>query len=352
MTKSNIQTPRGSGIFYQPLRASGIFCWKKWFFVATTAFIAVTFLYALPQWFLQKAQVLEIEEISINYQVQVSTIPELPIAGQPTKITIALKDNEGNPLKDLEIAHERILHAVIISEDLKEFAHKHPEDENTFNQEVIPNAVFNITHTFSKAQKYLIGFDFRYQGKDASYLYDLEVSGQKEAIFIEKDLNLKKRFGDYGVELQYDTPELKSGDEAHLNYFITKEGEEVTDLQYYLGEPMHLSIVSADLGTFLHTHGELPGQEIQEDHEGFIPVVLANGRHDIKEEFKKRQREISPSLRPSQFGPEIETHVVFEHPGIYKIFGEFKHEERVIVTEFMVVVKPGVSVPGFQMNHE
>lgn len=317
--------------------------WKKWFFVAIAAFIAVTFLYTLPQWFLQKAQVLEIEETQIDYQVQVSTAPELPLAGQPTKITIALKDKEGRPLKDLQVAHERILHAVIISEDLKEFAHKHHEDENLLTQDIIENAVFSITLTFPKAQKYLVGLDFRHEGKDASSLQYIEVLGLKEPILIEKDLNRKKNFQGYDVKLSSDPGELKSGEETHLNYFITKEGKEVTDLQYYLGEPMHFSMVSADLGTFLHTHGELPGQETPEDHEGFIPVVLANGRHDIREEFKERQREISPSPRPSQFGPEIEAHIVFEYPGIYKIFGEFQHQDKVVLTEFMVVVKPRTS---------
>ena len=328
--------------------------WKKWFFVATTAFIFITFLYTLPQWFLQKAQVLEMEEVSLDYQVQVSSIPELPLAGQPTKITISLKDKEGRPLKDLQIAHERILHTIIISEDLKEFVHKHHEDENVLSPEIIQNAVFSITHTFPKAQKYLLGFDFRYSGKDTSHLEYLEVSGEKTPILIEKDLNLKKKFGDYEVELQHDLTEAKSGEETHLSYFITKEGKEVTDLQYYLGAPMHLSIVSADLTSFIHTHGELPAAEIYNEHGGFIPVALANGRHDVKEEFKKSQKEKEASMkeRPSQFGPEIEAHVVFPHPGIYKIFGEFKHQNKIMVTEFMVVVKPEASGPGSQMHHE
>ena len=104
-----------------------------------------------------------------------------------------------------------------------------------------------------------------------------------------------------------------AGTEEKLDYVVRKNGAEVLDLAPYLGAAMHLAVVSLDLKTFIHAHGIVPGTGPHNDH-----LHLST---------------------PARFGPEIEAHVLFPSPGYYKVFAQFKHQGRVILTDFMVHVE-------------
>ncbi|MBX9697850.1 MAG: hypothetical protein K2X74_00380, partial [Acetobacteraceae bacterium] len=111
---------------------------------------------------------------------------------------------------------------------------------------------------------------------------------------------------------------------ATLSYEISKQGLPVKDLVPYLGAPMHVSVVKSDLSAFVHTHGEVhkPGDPIP-------PIVVK----DVK-----IVHSMASMYMPAQFGPMVETHVLFPSPGDYTVFGQFKEGERVVVTKFTVRV--------------
>jgi hypothetical protein len=80
---------------------------------------------------------------------------------------------------------------------------------------------------------------------------------------------------------------------------------------------MHLAIVKEDLSQFIHTHGEVHTP-------GSAPAPAGSHLHN--------------AALPHNFGPEVESHVTFPEAGIYHIFGEFKHEGRVVQSHFVVKV--------------
>ncbi|WP_236693041.1 hypothetical protein [Aneurinibacillus tyrosinisolvens] len=43
------------------------------------------------------------------------------------EIKIFLKDKTGNPVNDLEVNHEKLLHLIIVDEHLQKYYHVHPE---------------------------------------------------------------------------------------------------------------------------------------------------------------------------------------------------------------------------------
>ena len=99
---------------------------------------------------------------------------------------------------------------------------------------------------------------------------------------------------------------------------------------------MHFAIVSSDLSSFAHTHGNLSPNE--EGHHGFkfVQPVYAHGGEE-----EDSRKEVDSITLPQLFGPEIFLYYTFPHPGIYAIFGEFKHEGNVVVTKFMLEVGIG-----------
>ncbi len=246
--------------------------------------------------------------------IHLETDPATIIAGTPATLTVRIEDGNGRPLQGLAVHHERILHVVIIGEDLNVFAHIHPEDIGPVTTAMVKKATFPVRYVFPKAGRYLIGFDFA--ASDALYSKQvvLTVSGGPRMGRQKVDLSRSKNFGHYRVTLSTSPEGIKAGEETVLAYRIEKDGMPVTDLQPYLGAPMHLSVVRADLAQFMHIHGVLPGEaQAHEDHMHAMP--------------------------PERFGPEIDADVVFPSKGIYKIFGQVQHKGKVLLFDFMVEVQ-------------
>ncbi|MBI2591443.1 MAG: hypothetical protein HYW34_02090 [Candidatus Brennerbacteria bacterium] len=304
-------------------------------FISLTAFLAVVFGYALPEWFVNHKSAETEEMMSEVPDIKAGLIFKQPIiANTEQTITIALKDEAGQPLTNLETGHSRLLHAVIISEDLKTFAHIHPEDFNVITLQNLAKAEFEIKYNFPKPMRYLMAVDFRHQGHDISKKFIISAAGDKEKILIEKNLELNKKINDYSITLETDPTQPLSNEETHLLYRIEKNYRPVKDLEFYLDAPAHLSIVSADLSTFIHTHGEIPKKQTASVN--FNPYIfyptpaLAHGLEE------------NETIAPEQkFGPDIAAHVIFPYPGLYKIFAEFNHQDKIILTDFMVEIGVG-----------
>jgi putative copper resistance protein D len=246
--------------------------------------------------------------------IHLKTDPATLIAGTPAMLTVSIEDGNGRPLQGLAVHHDRILHVVIISEDLNIFAHIHPEDIGPITTAMVKKATFPVRYVFPKAGRYLIGFDFA--ASDALYSKQvvLTVSGGPRMGRQKVDLSRSKDFGHYRVTLSTPPEGIKVGEETALVYRIEKDGKPVTDLQPYLGAPMHLSVVRADLAQFMHIHGVLPGEtHTHDDHMHAMP--------------------------PERFGPKIEADVVFPDKGVYKIFSQVQHQGKVLLFDFMVEVR-------------
>ena len=244
--------------------------------------------------------------------VRLTTDPPAISAGSPVGISISFTGEDGRPLQGLTITHERILHAVIIGKDLDVFAHIHPEDITPITPDLLEKATFPLRYTFPRTGEYLLGIDFAKDHEHYSKIFLLSVAAAP--LMQEPEINLAnlKTFAGYEVSFTVPGGLIIAGTATKLRYVIKRKGKEVLDLAPYLGAAMHLAIVSADLKTFIHAHGVVPGTGPHNDH-------------------------LHLSV-PPEFGPEIEAEVLFPAPGFYKIFAQFKHQGEVILTSFMVDV--------------
>ena len=89
-------------------------------------------------------------------------------------------------------------------------------------------------------------------------------------------------------------------------------------MQPYLGAPMHIAIVKEDLTNFIHTHAIVSDKMPMIGHS-----MMDMGHIDV----------------PAHFGPRLMAQLIFPEKGLYQIFGEFKHNGKVIVTNFMAEVE-------------
>ena len=254
-------------------------------------------------------------------RAQLATSPAVLTPNIPVTLTFTLRDLQGNPVQDLVLDHNRILHVVIASKDFSVFAHIHVEDSAPVTSEMLQAASFPVHYTFPKAGQYLVSVDYAERGYIFSDQFYLNVGdpgamgGPAPATFSQRE-----KVDGYDVTLKTSPATLKAGAPATLDYHIEKDGSPVTDLQPYLAVPMHISIIRDDLMGFLHTHGLLPVS--------LTGKLLGESIH------------ASHLLLPSHFGPDIEaTSFAFPSPGIYHIFGEFNSSGKVVVTQFTVRVE-------------
>jgi hypothetical protein len=247
---------------------------------------------------------------------QLTTEPERVTAGTPATVRISLSDAEGKPLQGLTLMHARYLHVVIVSQDFSVFAHIHPRDFERLTPEVLKSGRFFVRFTFPRAGRYVVGLNFAVRGRPFGRHFIVNVAGEPKMTSPKKDFSREKRFG--GLDVTFSTmPErIAANKEAVLNYVFKKNGKPVTDLEPWLGAPMHLAIVSSDLKNFLHVHGEVLGMLSPEHHEDHMDMTV-----------------------PRKFGPGIEVHVTFPAKGLYEVFGQAGHEGKVILTRFMVEVE-------------
>jgi putative copper resistance protein D len=246
--------------------------------------------------------------------VSLETEPSTITAGSPVKITVRMKDPGGRPLQGIAASHERILHMLIIGQDMRSFAHVHPEDTGPITGEMLKKAVFPLRFTFPRAGEYLVGVDFFAGDEFYSQVFRVSVAGRPAMGGPRTDLSRRRIFGEYTVTLAISPMSIKAGEETSLRYVIEKDGKPVTDLGPYLGAAMHIAVVSDDLKRYIHAHGTVPGEP--------------HARHDHMH-----------AVPPKRFGPEIEADVVFPVKGIYTIFSQVKHGDKVLLFDFMVNVQ-------------
>jgi putative copper export protein len=241
------------------------------------------------------------------------TTPAKVLAGSLTTMRARIRQADGKPFKGLAVSHERMLHAIIVGRDLSIFAHIHPEDVGQITDEMLQKADFPLVFTFPKAGEYLVGLDFATAEESYSKTVSLNVAGEPKMGEPKIDFSTRKTFGEYLVTLTTSPETLQPGRETTLRYTVERGGKTVTHLEPYLGAAMHLAVVSADLKLFIHTHGVTPGE------------FHSHGDH----------MHASP---PKHFGPEIDASIIFPEAGIYKVFGQTKHDGKVLLFDFTVNV--------------
>ncbi len=85
-------------------------------------------------------------------RAQLATTPAELTPNVPTLLTFTLRDYQGNPVQDLVLDHNRILHVVITSKDFSVFSHIHVEDFGPVTPEMVKTAEFPRSLHFSQTR--------------------------------------------------------------------------------------------------------------------------------------------------------------------------------------------------------
>jgi hypothetical protein len=245
------------------------------------------------------------------YNVNVQFDPATPQAGKPTSLSLIVTEQKvGEPIKQFDIIHDKLMHLVMVnSEDLLHFAHVHPKlDKET--------GIFNIAHTFAKAGKYKMWIDTKPKGGIqilTAFTFNVEGQPVHSPANIVPDQTLVKNVvadgQSYQVSLDFQREQhLTSGRNVTITFGIRDvNGKPISNLEPLMAAGGHCVIIGADAREFLHVH---PAEEV-------VDVTGWRG------------------------GPSVSFLANFPKPGLYRAWGQFQHEGRLLTADFTFEVVAG-----------
>lgn len=201
--------------------------------------------------------------------------------------------NNGEPLDNFDVNHEKLLHLIVVSKDFSYFNHIHPEYKG--------DGVFEIKNEFPSGGEYRMVADFKpTNGSYISKMAWVTVEGDEaQQIAVTVDENLEKTVAGMTVELSIE-PALAAGEERTMKFTLTDEDtrQPISDLEPYLGSIGHVVVLSKDGERYLHVH----------------------------------------ALEGQGSGPEAIFETEFPKSGVYKIWGQFQRNGEVVTVPFVVEV--------------
>jgi hypothetical protein len=242
----------------------------------------------------EEEQVIEVSDRIITDDVKVDWKIEdnNQASEQETRIRLTITQN-GEPISDFDINHEKLLHLIIISKDLSYFNHVHPEYKG--------KGVFEIANEFPSGGEYRVVADFKpTNGGSMSVMEWITIEGETaptEAVVT--DPILEKKVDGMRVSLSFE-PQLQAGVESTLTFTLVDEqtNQPITELEPYLGSIGHVVVFSEDAERYLHVH----------------------------------------AIEDQGSGPDALFETDFPTSGVYKIWGQFQKDGRVFTVPFVVSV--------------
>jgi len=225
--------------------------------------------------------------------------------GAPTLLTFRVDEiATGKPLGNIEVEHEKPMHLIIVSRDLAQFAHVHPEATGVVGE-------YAVTHTFPAAGEYILYDEFKLNGhEDEVHRFELKVgSGESGAAQLVPDMGTRQVNG-YSVQIR-PQGEVKAGAQSGFVVTIERDGGPITDLQPYLGAASHIVVLDESVGSFAHVHSVA----------GSTPPGQLMAAMDEP---------------PARFGPNVAFSHSFPKAGLYTVWLQFSHNGQVTTVSWVV----------------
>jgi hypothetical protein len=235
------------------------------------------------------------------FRFELTANPKRPKPGEPADLEFRVRprDNPKEIVKNFEIVHEKLLHLLIVRDDLTHFGHEHPD--------IGPDGAFRLRYTFPAGGDYHLFGDFAPRGGGSQVMMvKIRVQGKDAGKFdlSKAERSLVRKVEGVVVELSDGSLPIKktTGVTFHLRDAAT--GQAVTDLEPYLGAMGHLILIHQDGVTFVHSH---PDER--------LPDVGRNGSVPFLVRFPK--------------------------PGLYRGWSQFQRRGNILTSDFVVEASEG-----------
>ncbi|MCC6831346.1 MAG: hypothetical protein IT200_08365 [Thermoleophilia bacterium] len=209
-------------------------------------------------------------------------------AGTTAEYAFRILGEDGRPVRDFDVEHDREMHLIVVRRDLTGFQHLHPrmDPDGTWRTPLRPEA----------AGTHRVFADFSHEGDATTLGVDLGVPGTAGHDPLPAPAATSTA-GAYTVRMQGSA--VQRGTESDLGFEVSRDGARIGDLQPYLGARGHLVALREGDLAFLHVH----------------------------------------PLDDATAGPSVRFRVEWPSPGRYRLFLQVRHDGRIVTTPFTVEVR-------------
>ncbi len=263
-----------------------------------------------------------------GYIVNLSTQPKTIEANKPFTLTVSiLGEDDKTPVSEFDEVHTKLLHFILVSEDLTQFWHVHPDyqGDGVF---VLKDLVLPV------AANYVTFADFTPTGDKQHFVRNtLVVSGattqQPDLVVSPTEVTV----GDLKMQLA-NTEEFKAGTEITLKFHVSdaSTGSAVDTLDEYLGAAGHLVIVDQTTQIYIHTH---PAGHDMDNMAGMATSTPA----------------MAGMSMPMQYGPDLEFMADFPSAGLWSMWLQVQYKGDIYTFPFVVEVMDNIEVTPEAHTH-
>jgi len=251
------------------------------------------------------------------YVVNLVTEPKEIEANKPFTLTVSILEPDGKtPVSKFDEVHTKLLHFILVSDDLTQFLHVHPDYQG--------DGVFVLTDlVLPQVANYVTFADFTPTGNHQHYIRNtLTVSGateeQPNLVISPTEVTVG------GLKLQLvNTDAISAGAETSLKFHVSdaKTGAAISSLDEYLGAAGHLVIVDKTTQIYIHTH------PAGHDMAGMSGMDMATA---------------TPAMAgmdmPTQYGPDLEFMADIPSAGLWSMWLQVQYKGDVYTFPFVVDV--------------
>ncbi len=236
-------------------------------------------------------------EVDIRYRFRTRSDPAVLQAGLPAKIDVFIEGAAGAGAGELGTFPERRPNFLLLSENLAELHHFHPEDLGSWKEAALFEGRFTLPVTFRLGGPHWLVVDFLDKGVIVSKALRVEVEGPAQEP-LAWDLSRTRRGG--GIRAVFETVPATPRAGSLMNGTVVlsrDDGTPVTDLERYGDALAHVALVprgDASLARHLHgggqEHSHFRLQRIVPGYRGpkiyFNDGVRVEGRHRVLVQFR------------------------------------------------------------------
>jgi hypothetical protein len=202
--------------------------------------------------------------------------------GRRSELRFTILGRREAPVRDFDLEHERRMHLIVVRRDGSGFQHLHPE--------LGGEGVWSVPLTLPEAGSYRVFADFSHEGEARTLAADLTVDGDADYGPLPEPAT-RSSAGD-GYEVRLEGAPVHAGEEAELNFTVTRHDERVRP-EPYLGARGHLVALREGDLAFLHVHPD-------EDSLAFMAEFPTEARYRLYLQFKHEGR-----VRTAEFTKDV-----------------------------------------------
>lgn len=269
-----------------------------------------------------------------GYVVNLSTEPKAIEANKPFTLTVTILKADGKtPVTDFDEVHTKLLHFILVSNDLTQFIHVHPDYQGD-GLFVLKDLVLPTT------ANYVTFADFTPTGDQQHFVRNtLAVTGATNQ---KPDLVLSPAeftVDDLKVTLA-NTDAFAAGTETHLQFHVTdaKTGADINTLDEYLGAAGHLVIIDQTTQTYIHTHPAGHDMDAMSGMAGMGEMATPTDA-------------MSGMNMPAQYGPDLDFMAEFPSEGLWSMWLQIQYKGDIYTFPFVVDVTDNVEATSEPHAH-